>query len=151
MGTKCFTKRKNPITPKPVGYFIFFSANAQETSVLNQETSVPLPNLAIYNPGKTKSTLTNLDRKANISRFPSDEILIFKRISRQELWILKSDIVSNTLYLQSVENQLQEVVLSVSKFAQKKEDLPRQIVSITSEEIKFSNSQGLLIFWKAPD
>ena len=97
--------------------------------------------MAIYNPGKTKSTLAKLDWKANISRFPSDEILIFKHISRQELRILKSDIVSNTVYLQSVENQLRKVVLSVSKFAQKKENLPRQIVSISSEEIKFSNSQ----------
>lgn len=119
----------------------FIGTNAQEIIVLDQETSTPLSNVVIYNPEKTKSILTNFDGKANISKFSLDEVLIFKHISHQELRILKSEIVGNTVYLISDENELQEVVLSVSKFAQKKEDLPRQIVSITSEEIKFSNSQ----------
>ena len=119
----------------------FISSNAQEITVLDQESSAPLANVAIYNPDKTESTLTNLDGKANISRFSSDEVLIFKKISHQELRVLKSNIKDNRVYLIPNENQLQEVTLSVSKFAQKKEDLPRQIVNITSEEIKFSNSQ----------
>ncbi|MFN4762153.1 TonB-dependent receptor plug domain-containing protein [Gillisia sp. Q332] len=123
--------------------FLFFSNSyAQEIMVLDRGSRIPLSNVAIYNKERTRSTLTNLDGIANISGFSSDQILIFKHVSHHELRIKKSDIKLNyKVYLIPDENQLQEVVLSVSKFAQNKRDLPRQVVSITSEEIQFSNSQ----------
>ncbi len=123
--------------------FLFFSNSyAQVITVLDRESKIPLSNVAIYNKDKTKSTLTNFDGIADISGFSSDQILIFKHVSHFELHIKKSNIkLNNKVYLIPDENQLQEVVLSVSKFAQNKRDLPRQVVSITSEEIQFSNSQ----------
>ncbi|MGM1054592.1 MAG: TonB-dependent receptor plug domain-containing protein [Bacteroidota bacterium] len=123
--------------------FSFFNISyAQEITVLDRESKAPLSNVAIYNKEKTKSTLTNFDGIADISGFLSDQILIFKHVSHHELRIKKSDIkLSYKVYLIPDENQLQEVVLSVSKFAQNKRDLPRQVVSITSEEIQFSSSQ----------
>ena len=109
---------------------------------MDREMGIPLSNVAIYNQSKTISTLTNFDGKATISEFSENELLIFKHMSHHELRMKKSDIKSNyKVYLVPDENQLQEVVLSVSKFAQNKKDLARQVVSITSEDIKFSNSQ----------
>ncbi len=123
--------------------FLFFSHSyAQEITVLDREMKIPLSNVAIYNQSKTISTLTNFDGKASISKFSKNELLIFKHVSHHELRIKKSDIKSNyKVYLIPDENQLQEVVLSVSKFAQNKRDLARQVVSISAEDIKFSNSQ----------
>ena len=122
---------------------MFFSISyAQEITVLDRESGIPLSNVAIYNKDRTKSTLTDFDGIADISGFSNDQILIFKHVSHHELRIRKSEIKLNyKVYLIPDENQLQEVVLSVSKFAQNKKDLPRQVVSITSEEIQFSNPQ----------
>ena len=123
--------------------FIFFSNSyAQEIMVLDRESRDPLSNVAIYNKERTQSTLTNFEGIADISSFSSDQILIFKHVSHLELRIRKSEIKLNyKIFLIPDANQLQEVVLSVSKFKQDKRDLPRQVVSITAKEIQFSNSQ----------
>ncbi|WP_010231025.1 TonB-dependent receptor [Gillisia marina] len=115
---------------------------AQEIVVLDQDSKEPLVNVAIYNIGKSKNSITNLDGKANISKFNVDEVLVFKHISHLEKRLLKSEIeANNTVLLEGDENMLQEVVLSVAKFQQNKKDIPQRIVSLTSEEIAFSNAQ----------
>jgi hemoglobin/transferrin/lactoferrin receptor protein len=124
-------------------FFLFLNNSyAQEITVLDHKTKIPLSNVAIYNQGKTISTLTNFNGKGFISKFSKNELLIFEHVSHNELRIKKSDIKSDyKVYLIVDENQLQEIVLSVSKFAQNKRKLTRQVVSISTEDIEFSNSQ----------
>ncbi len=118
------------------------SLQAQEIIVLDQDSGEPLVNVAIFNLNKSKNSITNLNGKADISKFKFDEVLIFKDVSHLEKRILKSDIaVNRKVFLREDENMLQEVVLSVAKFKQDKKDIPQRIVSISSEEIAFSNSQ----------
>jgi len=119
----------------------FTSIQSQEILILDKDSEKPLVNVAIYNANKSKNSITNIDGKANISKFSLDEVLIFQHISHLEKRMLKSEIKSNKVYLTEDENMLQEVVLSVAKFQQDKKDIPQRIVSITSEEIAFSNSQ----------
>ncbi|TVZ26202.1 hemoglobin/transferrin/lactoferrin receptor protein [Gillisia sp. Hel_I_86] len=115
---------------------------AQEIVVLDQDSKEPLVNVAIYNIGKTKNSITNLNGRADISKFNLDEVLIFKHISHLEKRMLKSEIsTSSKVFLLQDENMLQEVVLSVAKFQQEKKDIPQRIVSLSSEEIAFSNAQ----------
>jgi len=119
-----------------------FSLQAQEIIVLDQDSGEPLVNVAIFNPNKSKNSITNLNGKADISKFRLDEVLIFKDISHLEKRMLKSEIgVNHKVYLQEDENMLQEVVLSVAKFKQNKKDIPQRIISLSSKEIAFSNSQ----------
>ena len=116
--------------------------HAQEIVVLDQDSKEPLVNVAIYNVGKSKNSITNLNGKADISKFNLDEVLVFKHISHLEKRVLKSKIGANKkVFLVEDENMLQEVVLSVAKFQQDKKDIPQRIVSLTSEEIAFSNAQ----------
>lgn len=122
--------------------FFTLSFQAQEITILDQVTKNPIGNVAIYNLNKSKSVLSNLKGEANISLFSIDEKLIFQHISHLEKRMLKSEIGRNyEVFLVEDENMLQEVVLSVAKFEQDKKDIPQRIVSITSEEIAFSNSQ----------
>mgnify|MGYP003644485433 CR=1 FL=1 len=115
---------------------------AQEIVVLDQDSKEPLVNVAIYNIGKTKNSIPNLNGRADISKFNLDEVLIFKHISHLEKRMLKSEIsTSSKVFLLQDENMLQEVVLSVAKFQQEKKDIPQRIVSLSSEEIAFSNAQ----------
>ncbi len=123
-------------------FLLTFSAiQAQEILILDKDSEKPLVNVAIYNTSKSKNSITNIDGKADISKFSRDETLVFQHVSHLEKRMLKSEIKSNKVYLIEDENMLQEVVLSVAKFKQDKKDIPQQIVSITSEEIAFSNSQ----------
>jgi len=124
-------------------FFLFNSLQAQEITVLSRELGTPLLNVTIFNENKSKSVLTNFDGKAEISKFGRSEILVFKHLSHLEYKTNMAEIQlkNNRVYLTQDQNMLQKVVLSVAKFAQKKQDIPQQIVSISSEEIRFSNSQ----------
>ena len=114
-----------------------FSLQAQEIIVFDQDSGEPLVNVAIFNPNKSKNSITNLNGKADISKFRLDEVLIFKDISHLEKRMLKSEIgVNHKVYLQEDENMLQEVVLSVAKFKQNKKDIPQRIISLSSKEIR---------------
>lgn len=121
----------------------FISSNAQEILVLEKGTEVPLAYVAIYNKDKTKSTFTGGEGKAELSRFTSDETLLFRHISHYELTTTKSRILASggKVYLTVDESQLQEVVLSVSRFKQKKQETPQKVISIKPEEITFANPQ----------
>lgn len=123
--------------------FTFFSSlQAQEIKVLDQDSGEPLVNVAIYNLNKTKNSITNLQGKADVSMFKLNEMLVFKHISHLEKRMLKSQIGANrSVFLKEDENMLQEVVLSVAKFKQEKKDIPQRIVSLSSEDIAFSNAQ----------
>ena len=124
-------------------FFLFSNIQAQEITVMSRQLDTPLLTVTIFNENKSKSVLTNFDGKAELSIFQMNEILIFKHISHLEYKTTKAKILAknNRVYLTQDENMLQEVVLSVAKFAQNKKDIPQQIVSISSEEIKFSNAQ----------
>ncbi|MCJ7757655.1 MAG: TonB-dependent receptor plug domain-containing protein, partial [Gillisia sp.] len=124
-------------------FFLFNSLQAQEITVLLRELGTPLLNVTIFNENKSKSVLTNFDGKAEISKFGMNEILVFKHVSHLEYKTTRAKIQlkNNRVYLDQDENMLQKVVLSVVKFAQNKQDIPQQIVSISSEEIRFSNAQ----------
>ena len=118
------------------------SIQAQEITVLDQATNTPIVNVAVYNISKTKNSVSNINGEVNISKFSEDEMLIFQHVSHLEKRILKSDLVKGLIvYLQEDETMLQEVVLSVAKFQQDKRAVPQRIVSLSAEDIGFSNVQ----------
>ncbi|GAA0872678.1 TonB-dependent receptor [Gangjinia marincola] len=127
------------------GLFLILSIYAypQQITVVSAIDNRPLFNVAIYNEDRSKSALTDFDGIADISAFEENEILHFQHISHHLLTTTKIKILSNntTVILQADDNQLNEIVLSVSKFQQKKKDIPQQIVSLTSEDIIIANPQ----------
>lgn len=125
-------------------FFFFFNLlSAQEILVLDKETKEPLFNVTVFNESKTKSTLTDYQGEVNLSIFSPEEEIFFRHISHLEFQTTKEEILKrkNIVLLERDENELEEVVLSVSKFRQRKEDIPQKIISISREEIIFSNPQ----------
>jgi hemoglobin/transferrin/lactoferrin receptor protein len=122
--------------------FLFFSTlSAQIITVKEKNTKFPINGVAVYNEDKTTSGVTDFDGKIDISAFTESEKIIFKHISHIQSSLTKSEITDGTVYLEEDASKLDEVVLSVSKFGQKKRDIPQQVVSVTSEDMLFSNPQ----------
>ena len=123
--------------------FCFQGAIAQKIQVLSQQTKDPIPGVAIFNKDKSKSAVTNFDGFADISSFNQDELITFQHIAHIPISQTKSQIVKDgsQVLLTTDASSLDEVVLSVSKFGQKKRDIPQQIVSVTSEDVLFRNPQ----------
>ena len=117
--------------------------NAQSVNVYNKSTGQPLPDVAIYNEIKSKSAITDFDGKADITEFSDNEMLYFSHVSHQTFSIVKLKLkrLGYKIFLETDENALSEVIISVSKWKQEQKDISQKIVSISSDEIAFTTPQ----------
>ncbi len=122
---------------------ISISISAQQIQVLGELDQQPVSGVAVFNEDSSKSGITSFDGLVDISRFSENERIVFKHISHLTKTLTKSEIIANgnVVYLQADASQLDEVVVSVSKFGQSKKDVPQQIVTLTSEDVLFNNPQ----------
>jgi len=123
--------------------FIFSISSAQEITVLDKVTAEPLVNVAIYNKEKSISAVTDIFGKADISEFKDTEVIIFKSMSYIEAYRRKREILNNDKFvlLESLENKLDQVTLSVARFKLKKNEIPQKIVSISPSDIQLASPQ----------
>tara|TARA_R110002051_G_scaffold71624_5_gene129371 strand:- start:11057 stop:13468 length:2412 start_codon:yes stop_codon:yes gene_type:complete len=116
---------------------------AQQISILDADSGEVIPNVAIFNKEKSKVTLSNLEGNFDASIFTSKEKITLKHIGYQEYKISKLQLQRQGLkvFLLINAQQLDEVVMSVSKWEQQKRDIPNKIVSLDSRSIAFSAPQ----------
>ncbi|MDX1542575.1 MAG: TonB-dependent receptor [Christiangramia sp.] len=124
-------------------FFIFSISQAQEITVLDANTGEPVVNVAIYNKNRSKSEVTNASGKADISEFTDTEVIIFKSVSYEEAYRRKREILKNNniVLLESTENQLDQVTISVARFKLNKDEIPQKIVSISPAEVQLTSPQ----------
>jgi len=127
-------------------FFILSSLSlyAQKVTVYDADTRDPIAGVALYNEDKSKSALTDFDGQADISAFESKEIIIFSELAHKEAQFTKEELATTykfKIFLKQKENQLGEVVLSASKFAQSRRNIPQKIVGISSDFILRTNPQ----------
>ncbi len=117
--------------------------SGQEVTVFDIDTNEPIVNVAIYNVDKTKTALTDFDGKCDLTIFDRNERLTFKHVGYEISKATKAQIIRNKakVFLSMKAEQLDEVVMSVSKWEQQKKDIPNKIVSIDAREIAFTNPQ----------
>ena len=120
-----------------------YSNFAQNVKVLDKKYQEPISGVAVFNNDKSITGVTDFDGNVDVSNFSNIEKITFQHISHINLVLTKEEIIAsgNKVKLGVDSSALEEVVLSVSKFKQKKGDIPQKITSITSEDIMFSNPQ----------
>ncbi|MEX0289483.1 MAG: TonB-dependent receptor [Flavobacteriaceae bacterium] len=121
----------------------FQLVSAQEITVLDLETREPLVNVVVYNADRSKTVLSDLQGKCSLDQFNNNERIFFKHISYQTKKATKAQILrrSRRVYMTLSPEQLDEVVMSISKWEQQKKDIPQKITSINAREIAFANPQ----------
>lgn len=125
-------------------FFMFFATgSAQEIRVLDFYTKEPIINVAVFNADKSKTALSDLDGSCDISIFSSNERITFKHISYEVFKSSKSQLLRNNsrAYMVVKPEQLDEVVMSISKWEQQKKDIPHKIASMDARAIAFANPQ----------
>ena len=130
-----------------VVFIIFFmflaTGSAQEIRVLDFYTKEPIINVAVFNTDKSKTALSELDGSCDISIFSHNERITFKHISYEVFKSSKSQLLRNNAraYMMLKPEQLDEVVMSISKWEQQKKDIPNKIASLDARAIAFANPQ----------
>ncbi|MFH6603287.1 TonB-dependent receptor domain-containing protein [Maribacter algicola] len=123
--------------------FVFSASVAQEVVVLDAESHEPIVNVVIYNLDRSKTALSDVNGKCNLSIFEKNERITFKHLSYEIYRSSKSQIERrrNHIFLTMKAEQLDEVVMSVSKWEQQKKDIPNKVAVIDARSIAFGNPQ----------
>jgi hemoglobin/transferrin/lactoferrin receptor protein len=116
---------------------------AQQVKVLDADSGEPLSNVAVYNKDKSKIALTDFDGHFQSSLFSSKERITLKHIGYEEYTIQKAQLRRQNykVYLLMKAQELDEVVMSVSKWEQQKRDVPNRIISLDARSIAFTAPQ----------
>ncbi len=124
--------------------FLFFqSIFGQEITILDANSEQPVSNVAVYNLDRSKTALSDFDGKCDISVFDAAERITFKHLGYQIRKSTPAQIrkQGNRILLVMKAQQLDEVVMSVSKWEQQKKDIPQKIATIDAVQIAFNNPQ----------
>jgi len=128
-----------------LGLFLIFiqCLSAQQITVLDAEDRTPIPNVVIYNADRSKTVLTDRGGKCNLSVFDAKDRITFKHLSYNVRQATPAQIQRQrgVIYLMMKAEQLDGVVLSVSKWEQQKRDIPNKIIALGARDIDFTNPQ----------
>jgi hemoglobin/transferrin/lactoferrin receptor protein len=121
----------------------YFFGTAQQITVLDADSGEEIANVAVFNKDKSKIALSNFDGVFDASVFMGKERITLKHIGYQEFKTTKQQLQKQgqRAYLIMKAQQLDEVVMSVSKWEQQKRDIPNRIISLDARAIAFSTPQ----------
>ena len=124
-------------------FFSIGSLKAQEISVFDVDTRESIGNVAVFNDNRTKIILSDIDGRASLDIFENDERITFRHLNYESYRATKGQILKRggRVYLTIKPQELEEVVMSVSKWEQQKKDIPQKILSINSRTIAFTTPQ----------
>ncbi len=127
-------------------FFVFvisFSAQSQQVKIFDYETNYPIENVSISNESNQLMVYSDENGIADLSEFEEIDVLTFSHLSYFEYELLKRDIkqIDFIVHLYKKSEQLNEIVLSVSKGDEKKNRVAEQIQITTAREIMKSSTQ----------
>ncbi|MBC2838016.1 TonB-dependent receptor [Robiginitalea sp. SC105] len=130
----------------PVLLFLIWaplSLGAQQIGIYDRETGEPLADVAVFNADRTTTGVSDAAGQVSIAGFDRRERIFFKHIGYQPLNLVRSTILAQggRVFLELQAEQLQEVVMSVSKWEQQKREVPQKIETIGASDVAFGNPQ----------
>ncbi|WP_394748330.1 TonB-dependent receptor [Spongiimicrobium salis] len=122
---------------------VFQGILAQEITILDSETNEPVPNVLVANLDRSKTVVSDFFGKCDLNIFSMDERITFELSSYELRRSTKAAILKRNgrFYLTIKTEQLDEVVMSISKWEQQKKDIPQKIATIDARAIAFSTPQ----------
>ncbi|WP_115460933.1 TonB-dependent receptor plug domain-containing protein [Winogradskyella aurantiaca] len=124
---------------------LWFALNlcAQQVKVVDAIDNLPIEGVAIYNLSKSKYVITDLNGLADVTIFDADEDLLFQNFLFIKRTLKKSELAALRYVVVLEENieDLNQVVISASKFSQEKTDVVQKIVTLDAADIVVANPQ----------
>ncbi|WP_088339818.1 TonB-dependent receptor plug domain-containing protein [Robiginitalea sediminis] len=118
-------------------------AGAQTILVVDAETGERIPDVAVFNEDRTASALSDDNGVADLSAFTRRERIFFRHLGYFPIERTKAGVLRNggRVLLEPRTEQLQEVVMSVSKWEQQKKDVPHRIETVRAADIILAQPQ----------
>ena len=118
-----------------------FVALSQTIQVIDNETLEPIPLVTIRSSNSDRGAITDSLGRTDISSLKSAQLLIFNHPSYQEERLSFQSIESKgfLIHLKASITELDNVVVSASKWEQNKNEVPNKIVEISTADIAFAD------------
>ncbi|MCL7752765.1 TonB-dependent receptor [Polaribacter sp. Z022] len=121
--------------------FVFLLSSitfSQKVKILDKQTGKIVKNVTVFNDALTINLSSNNNGFVEVSDFKENETIVFSHISYALFKVKKSLLKSKnyTVFLTKQSEQLNEVVLSVFKKAEKTERIAEQIAVISAKDIQ---------------
>jgi hemoglobin/transferrin/lactoferrin receptor protein len=124
--------------------FIFsLLVTSQEIYVFDEVTMEPISGALLYeelNGGVKKGTMSDINGAVSLSAFENAKFITISHISYLNRTLEFSNITGNIM-LQPDLNNLDEIVISASKFSQNLKEISQRVIFISSEDVVLSNPQ----------
>jgi len=119
------------------------NSNAQVITVEDKETNEPLEMVTLVSQQPQAFAVTNKQGQAEISVFKETELIEFRLIGYKPLSMNYYGILegSNVVHMQPTRINLDEAVVSATRWNQNTSEIPHKVTSISSKAIRLHNPQ----------
>ena len=117
--------------------------SSQEIYVLDEITMDPISGALLYQEledGKKKGIMSDINGAVSLSEFENANFITISHISYLNRTLEFSNIKGNIL-LKPDSNNLDEIVISASKFSQNLKEISQRVIFISTEDVVLSNPQ----------
>ena len=117
--------------------------SSQEIYVLDEITMDPISGALLYQEledGKKKGIMSDINGAVSLSEFETNTFITISHISYVNRTLEFSNIKGNIL-LKPDSNNLDEIVISASKFSQNLKEISQRVIFISTEDVVLSNPQ----------
>ena len=122
---------------------LFFAPfiKAQTVTVLDKTNLQPLIHVAIFSNTPKYSCITNAKGQADFTKFSTTDSIHFRMVGYQNLTLTFDQIIKSKykVFLSEKSYELDEVVVSSSRFEERMSDVPQQIEVIKAKDIELMN------------
>ena len=124
-------------------FWVTGGLNAQQAGVFDRDTGEPISDVAVFTPDRSVTALTDFDGHFDLGRFPEGVRIEIRHLAYQTRTLYPEGIrqMGGRILLVSKPEQLQEIVVSISKWEQQKRDIPQKIESINAAAVALGNPQ----------
>ena len=112
---------------------------AQTLRLLDKSDLNPIADALVYSASTNKNVISNSKGKVDLGYFERGDLLIIQHPSYYEIQFRHFGAADTTIYLAEKMLQLDELVFSVARIGQKRDNTPNEVAVVSSKDITFNN------------
>jgi len=120
-----------------------YICKAQTVTIVNQQTSKPLEEVSLISTNPKASAVTDKTGQAEIGKFKGSERILIRSIGFETLLLSYRQIQEKNFRIEIIpfDFNLDEIVISGTRWRQYSRDNPSKIISIKSADVQLQNPQ----------
>ena len=120
-----------------------FAANSQTLTIFDEQSKKPLEGVFLISKNPHASTTTNAEGHANISAFKDSEEIVVRNFGYETSTVSYNQLkdAGFELRLHQLAMNIDQMVISATKWHQSSDNVPYKITTITPEEVALQNPQ----------